>query len=292
VYENNIGDGQAGDFIYMWGQYNVVRGNIQRNCLETGGYDFAQTFGASGYYSHHIIFEGNKQYNTGMFQVLANVSYDSQSGQHDWTFRNNIIWNVAGQGNFGIPNLRFYNNLVYASNYYNTNHVFAFLCGGGDWYCPNAIVKNNVFIGNGNNSSNGWYTVGSDTGFTADYNYIARTPNFQAYTSFDTPFVAGGREAHGVNGGAPKFVDFANKNFHLTSASTVLIGKGENLSGTPDAAVLIGANNESYTSWTRFNTDFDWKTRPSGAWAIGPYEYGGGDAQAPQAPKNLIIIPQ
>jgi hypothetical protein len=299
LIENNEQVGGSSDFIYIMGHHIVFRNNKQHDCSTTymTGYDFIQMFSAHGLSDegHDIIIEGNEQYNmqtSNGYQTLGNFSQDQNlSGLHDITVRNNIFYNVNNAGWMGIANMKFYNNLY-------TNCVATDVTGplqickstNNDWYGINMTIKNNIFIGNGsNNNGDGWYQIAYNTpsGLVRDYNYISRTPVGTAYTVFNAPWQTSGQETHGINGGNPHFVDFTNHNYHLTSESTVLLDKGADLSGT-ESCINIGADNTSYCNWTYFNYDKDGNPRPSGAWDIGPYEYG--VSPRPNPPGNLKII--
>jgi hypothetical protein len=88
---------------------------------------------------------------------------------------------------------------------------------------------------------------------TADYNYVAEGPDLSYIAK--TGFTGAKGETHGVSGGNPYFTSYENANFVLTANSTILINAGVDLS-------------------TSFTNDILGNAR-SGAWDIGPYEYGG-----------------
>jgi hypothetical protein len=307
LIEDNEQTAHSSDFMYIWGQYIVIRNNKQHDAASADdGYDFLQTFsyncssGDSTHYAHHIVIEGNEQYNEYfgadgyqtfvMSENCGNLTY-YEANYHHWSFRNNIAYNIAVQGNFAIPYVQILNNLFYYCNHYNQDNALDFYNENSKGHCTNMQIFNNIFIGNGNNSNNGWFGKKDatwPTGMQADYDYIAKTPNYTSYTSFATDnWTNGGWEAHGVNGGNPYFVDFSNHDYHLTANSTVLIDKGKDLSGS-ESAQQIGASNLSYSNWTTFNYDKDGNIRPAGAWDIGPYQYN--TSEVPQPPKNLRII--
>lgn len=125
--------------------------------------------------------------------------------------------------------------------------------------------KNNIFVGcgrsddpyDGNNALKGWFSaLTPGATITADYNFVAST-NEDAKTGFS--------EVHGINGGAPGWVDEDDGDFHLVEGSILI-----------DAGATIAT----------FSDDADGVTRPVGAaWDIGPFE---GESEA--APPSSITL--
>lgn len=264
LFENNEVEGIGGDFAYIWGHDNTFRSNYYHGVVDNGTGvhpDFFQTYG-DGEPSYNIVIERNLGIDQGFCQP-CNLSIDGQSNVHDWVFRDNVFVNFAGACNVGIPNVSFYNNTFYNCNTVNNDHCIGFFEGtpSSGFYGPGGIVKNNIFIGSTRNNA-GWYSGSGQSVPTADYNYVAGLPpGFAAKTGFS--------EAHGINGGDPKFANLAAWDFHLQQGSPA-IDKGVALSG--------------------FNYDRDGVSKPQGsAWDIGAYEYvsDGGGSGPPSSPKNL-----
>jgi hypothetical protein len=225
--------------------------------------DIFQVFGDNGTeISYNIIFENNLIMNSTGQMFMTSVALDGTGGNrlHDWDVRNNVWVNIAMQGNVGIPNFRFYNNTLYNADYVNG---FALYLYPEVWGDPNgAQIMNNIFIDAGgvnNTSITGAYYIVKGTNITKDYNYVARGPS-KGYAT-----LTGFTEAHGINGGDPKFVNLPTNDFHLQQNSPA-INKGTTLTG--------------------FNYDANGISRPQGAaWDIGAFEYTGGSTLAP--PTNL-----
>jgi hypothetical protein len=228
----------------------------------TVDYDFVQTFYVGDWrnMSYNIIVERNLLYDLPEHQVFGNISDDDNpTNFHDWTFRNNVVYNVGYQGNFGVPNVKFYNNTFYYCNWQNGFGPLNIINQNGWGHCTNYAC--------GNDNDDGWYggtgTQPAD-GFIADYNYVLKS-NYGSMSRFS--------EAHGINGGNPYFLNFPNRDFHLTSNSPA-----------KDTGVNL--------SLTGFSNDKDGVSRPQGSsWDIGAYEYYEyGDSLHPNPPGNLRII--
>jgi hypothetical protein len=264
VEGNEIGPIKDADAFRVFGSGHVIRNNYIHDLTlspASGAHmDIFQTFGDNGEESYDIVFENNRIENCEGQMFMT--SQDGMANIRDWDVRNNIWVNVGVQGNIGIPNFRFYNNVLYNVDPANG---FALALYNETWgAATNAKIKNNIFIGPGGLDYSGGVAYVKDdrlTGVETDYNYVTGNPSqgYPARTNFS--------ETHGINGGDPKFVNLATWDFHLRAGSPA-IDKGTAVAG--------------------FNFDKDSVSRPQGAgWDIGPYEYGSGPPPSP--PKNLRV---
>jgi Concanavalin A-like lectin/glucanases superfamily/Bacterial Ig domain/Purple acid Phosphatase, N-terminal domain len=266
---NEIGPYLDPDGFRPFGHDHVIRSNYLHDCGPSGGSaahcDVFQVYGDNGETSYNITFENNYVLNWthAIFMTSTDIG-----NLHDFDVRNNVYVNVAQQGNIGVPDFRFYNNLLY--NVDTQNGICIILYGGTYGYANNAMIKNNIMIGPGglNNSSglayiysdwnNNWYSSRTSVGITGDqedYNYITGAP------ASGYPALGNFSEAHGINGGDPKFNNLAVWDFHLKAGSPS-IDKGVTLANV--------------------NCDKDGVIRPQGAgWDIGPYEFGVTDTNPP-----------
>jgi hypothetical protein len=173
----------------------------------------------------------------------------------------------------------------YAYTYVDANHVMIAVDTTGQTYGGSggifssislgSDVRNNIFVGVSDpaRATYGWYSFAAGaiiSASTFDYNYVASNAahSYSAKTNFQT----GDLEAHGVNGGNPYFVNdggTAASDYALTALSTILIGKGANLSSS-------------------FTNDYSNAVRST--WDIGAYEYvGASDTTPPAAPSGLSV---
>ena len=259
---NEIGPILDGDAFRPFGSGHVMSSNYVHDLTLSPGsaahMDVFQTFGDNGDSAYNIVFENNLVQNTD--SQLFMTSVDGQN-IHDFDVRNNVYINVNLQGNIGMPNFRFYNNVLY--NVDVDNGVCLILYNKTWGVANNCKIKNNIFIGPGglnysagvpyifaDNNDNWLSTPAADglTGVETDYNYVTGNP------SSGYPAMGNFSEAHGINGGNPKFANLAAWDFHLTQGSPAI-----------DKGVTV----------TNFNYDRDGVTRPQGAaWDIGAYEFG------------------
>ena len=248
IAENNeIGPAKDIDAFRVFGVGNVFRGNYIHDATLSSGssshMDVIQTFGLNGATCHDVIFERNiitAAPDMQMFMTEAN----NNANMHDWDVRNNIYVNVGGQANFGIPNIRFYNNTLYTSGAANNLILYLYDVAGKSNF-SGARIKNNLIVAPSGVTSYGQtISIGSSgSDIQADYNFITRS-------TFAT--VSGFPEANGINGGNPHFVNAAANDFHLT-ASSAAIDQGVTLSG--------------------FSNDYEGGFRPQGAaWDMGAFE--------------------
>ena len=261
---NELGPIKDADAFRPFGSGHVIRNNYIHDLTmspSSGAHsDIIQAFGDNGDESYNIVFENNLIVNSDGQMFMT--SQDGVANIRDWDVRNNIWVNVAVQGNIGIPNFRFYNNLLYNVDWANG---FALALYRETWGAAhNAKIKNNIFIGPGGLDYTDGVPYVMDSGLTGvetDYNYVTGNPS-KGY-----PARADFSEVHGINGGDPKFVNLAAWDFHLRAGSPA-IDKGTAVAG--------------------FNSDKDGVSRPQGAgWDIGPYEYGSGPPPSPQ--KHLRV---
>ena len=236
----------------VWGDGNIIRGNYIHDITFSPGsvahMDVFQTFGVGGdgkVVARNIIFEKNRIINFDG-QICMTEHNGSAAGMRDWDIRNNVFVNVPQQANIGIPNMRFYNN-----TFYNVGASNKLVLSGYNnlpkGESTGAQILNNIIISASALVNYSGAISVSGTGVTADYNYIASIDGFRPLQGFT--------EAHGINGGDPRFVDAASHVFELQPSSPA-IDRGMTLTG--------------------FEDDFGGTVRPQGrAWDIGAFEHRG-----------------
>jgi len=236
------------DAFHIWGHDNIISRN-EISGYKSGGVnsehvDAFQTHGQGNpaAASYNILIDSNVIHH--FDGQIGNIDYITPD-MHDWTFRNNIFYEVSGSFAIGMPNVFFYNNTFYKVSF---THVMTFrndspannrlIASGG-------AVINNLFIncGAGRNDA-GWYGQINVPGLVTDYNYVATGDSFTTKAGFS--------EVHGINGGNPKFFDLTNMDLRLKSDSPAK-HKGRPL---PDLV----------------QTDIIGTPRPSGLNTMGAYE--------------------
>lgn len=266
IEDNEIGPGIDLDAFRVWGTNNVIRRNYVHDVKLSPGsnahMDVIQTFGLGGGTSRYIVFENNLVVN--FDGQICMTEYNGSPNMRDWDVRNNIYVNVDMQANIGIPNFRFYNNTLYNVGATNKLIMYLYDASGKSSY-DGARIKNNVFVTAGSISSYGQVmSVGrSGTNIEIDHNYVGRYDSFTALSGFS--------EAHGVNGGDPKFLDPSMRDFRLQSTSPLI-----------DKAISISS----------FNHDSAGTVRPQGSsWDIGALEYRDGTGtNVLSPPSNLRVL--
>lgn len=129
VEGNTCVDGAEVDYLRIFGQRNIIRGNTFRNNYLHPSYsnhpDFIQTFGTNGFGAEGIIIEGNVVDGVeggGLMQLndmrVAEIN--------DWTFRNNIFINIGNTASINIDGVKIYNNLFYKCSYQSGGHPLTF----------------------------------------------------------------------------------------------------------------------------------------------------------------------
>lgn len=185
----------------------------------------------------------------------------------NWTFRNNVWANVESAMHIYIHTVSFYNDTFYRSGR-NTAGPILFRASTDRGNGHNGTVMNCIFVECGSNPASptiGWYAAESSvTNFTANYNLVRGTGVGTAKTGFQT----NGREAQGLNGLDPLFVDPKALNFRLQSGSPAI-----------NAGTLL----------TGFSEDFQGTPR-IGTWDIGAFEYVAAGTLLP--PKALLGVSQ
>lgn len=256
IIENNIFDSNAADTIDLWGSDNTFRKNTVTNTLrdiiglargEENHNDFIQTwYVGPGSYSKNNIIEGNL-IKDNYIQLYNLEDGNYQTDYCCWTFRNNVFINNYYNGNAGITYTNWYSNTFYRSPYYPGFVSIAFF-NQDKFHSFGGIIKNNLFVNGGFNSTEGLKLASYSVGYAADYNLvIGMPPHFDQI--YQSPTFS---EAHGLNGIDPMFVDAENGDVRLKE-------------GSPAIGAGIALNSE-------FTTDFDGVTRGT-TWDMGAYEY-------------------
>jgi len=268
LIENNVihDNGLGADAFLVWGHDHIIRGNTFYNILSSGS-SHTDLFQTHTYPSYDILVENNLAYNCTGTQI-GNFEQSGCDDVRDWTFRNNIFSEVTLSTNIYAPGFKFYNNTFYRCAL-NTYGVLRF-CDAAKGTGNHGVVKNNIFISCGNYGGDddryGWYgQEGAASGLDAEYNYVGKGAgsSWAAKSGFD------GEGGTGVNGGDPKWVDYANHNFHLSTGSAA-INEGTTIAG--------------------FNNDKDGVIRGAN-WDIGAYEYQAEEqSNTPSPPSNLKVV--
>jgi hypothetical protein len=246
---NEIGPAKDLDVFRIWGDGNIIRGNYIHDITFSPGsvahMDVFQTFGVGGegkVVARNIVFEKNRIINFAG-QICMTEHNGSAAGMRDWDIRNNVFVNVPQQANIGIPNMRFYNNTFYNVGASNKLVLYTYdsLPKGES---TGARIFNNIIISATNLVNYSGAISISGSGVTADYNHVANIDGFRPLHGFT--------EAHGINGGDPRFVDASANVFDLQPSSPA-IDKGMSLTG--------------------FGDDLAGTVRPQGlTWDIGAFE--------------------
>ncbi len=290
---NFLSDSPQGDFFNLWGRSNRIVGNVCSNLPFAEGLgnhpDFIQTFGNNGWGSMGHVIERNFVYGVEGGQ-LTQLEGALMPEIGEWTFQNNIFWNVALQASCTIPGVRYFNNLFVRCNWSGHSLTFGYRTYadggtpsglGGTNFSHNSQVRNNIFLDCGDSqNSRGWYAFTGTasqplTNISANYNYVAKfayqpvkvDPSHRAVGDPGGWSTFAWWEPNGVNGdGTPVFRGYEIGDFELTTNSPV-VGVGENLS-------------------QYFTDDFYGNTRSG--WNIGPFE-GGSFVRKSARVKNLRI---
>ncbi len=260
---DNIFRNIASDVFLIFGHDHIIRKNIITGTRVSSLHsDIFQTFGNNGDISYNILIEQNLIKDNEA--QLCQVEQAGVKDIRDWTFRNNLVVNLAFACNVYAPGFKFFNNTFFHVTQ-NTGHVI-FLGNGTRGVAENARIKNNFFINCGSRPLNyGYYYVPAGlTDFEGDYNYVTGPPE-SGY-----PPKSGFSETNGINGGDPKFLNISSGDFSLSKES---------------AALISGTNLSQY-----FVNDFNNSIRPkTGAWSIGAFA-DKNDTLSVTKPLNLIII--
>jgi hypothetical protein len=233
-----IHDIKDGDIFDCFGYTNRITSCTVSNCTNPN-------YGASAYHADFFqtwagplcvgaIVENNYVVNCGL--QLMNIENDGTTGVHDNVFRNNVFVSVVDNPTMGAPNSLFYNNLFIDCG---PNSAAIRFVNSGDFISTGSRVVNNAFIQYGISGYNSSIHY-------VDHNYFGT----DSYGSMGTVGTAG------ISGGNPQFV--GARNYRILAAS-VLRGAGVNLTGVSGAPTTDAAGNPRPTS---------------GAWDIGPYQYG------------------
>jgi hypothetical protein len=234
IIENNIIEKMNGWQIFdVIGSHNVFRRNYIRNSPRYAGFehpdgsvdqstgkywDFvSQTirgFGNPSTETVNTIFEYNFIEKIDNQFVNINEKMPGYSGAIPATrrfiFRNNVVFNLEMHGAFHRPETIVVNNTFYKANFFGSGQVFM-VSGATYGSADGSIIKNNVFVENGNvadvgrNAKGGWYgLLNVVMGEAPNFNFVAGPQHlgFPAKAGFD--------EVNGINGGDPQFVNINN----------------------------------------------------------------------------------
>lgn len=190
-------------------------------------------------------------------------------------FANYPIYMEAFYG--GFTHLYIYNNIlcITHSGIRSSAPPQGISCGNsagetGAWNWNDVIIANNLIADYGNSH----IAIGLDNystkpaTFTACYVRNNTMVNCPAGMKLNSSVTQSNNSQSAMANGAGHFVSYTQNqgstaDFHLVSGDTLYIGKGINLS-------------------SNFSIDKDGKIRPSsGAWCIGPYEFGGAPGPSP-----------
>ncbi len=244
IEDNEIGPGVIiEDAFRPFGDNHVIRNNYIHDVKSGGGHtDVFQIFGVNNWRVRNLVFEKNTIINWKGQPWMADCTPDSGI----ITIRN-IFQNIRGAGISYCPQTRVYNNVFHETGYGKIGKAIFIRSRSPRGSGEHSEVRNNIFSRTGGYRG-GWYSVaqGARSTFKGDHNLVF-------------PRRRGFREAHGINGKDPLFMNPSTGDFHLQSGSPAI---------------------NSGTTLTGFNDDKDGKIR-SDIWDIGPYEYYGSASTSP-----------
>jgi hypothetical protein len=175
-----------------------------------------------------VLFEGNLIIDCTNCQ-FGNITDDNTFGNIDrWVFRNNLLVRVSARMNLYAPGFRFFNNTFYRCGL-DSGDVINWRVNTRTGISSNLLFMNNILFECGyyEQANSGWYSGAVTNDQYCDYNLVCgsgagRTKDSAMWTAY-------GREAHGLNGKEPLFVNPAALDFRLQTNSPA-IGAGTNLS--------------------------------------------------------------
>jgi len=258
---SNVGAGagpyQTGED-YKWQATGTTPTSWGGAFLMTGNHpDIVQSHnqGYDNHSAHNLLFENNVVIDCEGEVQLSNISDDANLNNiTGWTYRNNLFVRIDRTINLAAPGFKFFNNTFYQCAV-NSGSV---LTGGvyDSGTTSNLTFYNNLMVecGDPTYSNQGWYNVNPTTNQLMDYNLVVGTG--AGTTKQAAMWTANGREAHGLNGVDPMFVNASANDFRLSTNSPA-----------------IGAG---YALNELFSTDIRGLTRGA-AWDIGAYEFAEGE---------------
>lgn len=254
----------SGDAIVCMASNTRVVGNTFTNWSRPSGsvahVDIIQGFtsGCTGdCLSTNVIFERNLVVDCRDTQIGMIEDQEGASALRGWIFRNNVYDRVSGLINIYAPDFQWYNN-TFVSSGNNSGSPLLFRVGALRGSGTNSAVFNNIFYRCGSNPTN---TVGGFYGFDPVENSLTCDADNNLVVGVDAGttkagFATEGREASGINGSDPLFVNAASGDFRLQAGSPAR-GTGLDLSS-------LG-----------FSTDIEGNPRVS-SWDIGAYQSSSG----------------
>lgn len=244
----------AGDAIICMASNTRVVGNTFTNWSRPSGstahIDIIQAFtsGCTGdCLSTNVIFENNLVVDCRDTQMGMIEDQEGAGALRGWIFRNNVYDRVSGLINIYAPSFQWYNNTFIQSGY-NSGSPLLFRVGELKGSGTNGVAYNNIFYLCGSNPTNslgGFYGFDPATNsltFTADHNLVVGTGAGTVKDDYATE----GREANGINGSDPLFVNLAGGDYRLQSVSPAR-GAGTNLTSLGFSTDIAGTARG--TSW-------------------------------------------
>ncbi len=227
IERNNFEDMQSFDAVRLFGTNQVFRSNIVRNSPNFIHYS-ADELGkiphpeGGNFYDHMVAF----LYTYGSIEDRNNVVLENNYFENCYnqlgmfeespkasglTIRNNVFVGFPLHMSVSVANTTFENNTFYKTAYEATAPAFFGPRFSNSVPMVGLSIQKNVFFDNGIKRSNGidqegWYGIVGNASYTANFNFVAgpETLGFTGKQGF------AGKEASGINGGDPLFLNPAD----------------------------------------------------------------------------------